>query len=406
MTTCRTSDGRWLASRNTFLYLQVIPPTPLPRSPLIRPAASPTLALPSPSPLPPSAPLEHEHAPATPPTAHPAPAMPRAFPPVEPALAPQSTPPPPPTRPPQPRTVLSASVVESAAGFSAGVVSCLAAHPLDLLKNRLQLNTQTRSRLGDSFRILRGVVRDEGGARALYRGLWPNLLGNSLGWGLYFLFYGNLKDALQRRRGGAEALRSADFFAASITAGLLTGACTNPIWVVKTRMLERGANDPAAYKSMRAGLAHVYATRGLAGLWAGFVPSSLGVLHGAVQFSIYENMKKRRGSQLGGQDRLSNWEYMYMSGGSKLLAGAITYPYQPIRARLQQYNAAQQYSGLFDLLRKTYRNEGFLAFYKGVVPNTLRVLPTTVVTFLVYENTKLYLPSLFGDDEHQSHDGD
>ena len=332
--------------------------------------------------------------------------MPRAFPPVEPALAPQSTPPPPPTRPPQPRTVLSASVVESAAGFSAGVVSCLAAHPLDLLKNRLQLNTQTRSRLGDSFRILRGVVRDEGGARALYRGLWPNLLGNSLGWGLYFLFYGNLKDALQRRRGGAEALRSADFFAASITAGLLTGACTNPIWVVKTRMLERGANDPAAYKSMRAGLAHVYATRGLAGLWAGFVPSSLGVLHGAVQFSIYENMKKRRGSQLGGQDRLSNWEYMYMSGGSKLLAGAITYPYQPIRARLQQYNAAQQYSGLFDLLRKTYRNEGFLAFYKGVVPNTLRVLPTTVVTFLVYENTKLYLPSLFGDDEHQSHDGD
>jgi primary-amine oxidase len=62
-------------------------------------------------------------------------------------------------------------------------------------------------------------------------------------------------------------------------------------------------------------------------------------------------MKKRRGSQLGGQDRLSNWEYVYMSGGSKLLAGAITYPYQPIRARMQQYNAAQQYSGLADVLR-------------------------------------------------------
>jgi primary-amine oxidase len=56
---------------------------------------------------------------------------------------------------------------------------------------------------------------------------------------------------------------------------------------------------------------------------------------------------------------------VYMSGGSKLLAGAITYPYQPIRARMQQYNAAQQYSGLADVLRKTYQNEGFLAFYKG-----------------------------------------
>jgi primary-amine oxidase len=130
-------------------------------------------------------------------------------------------------------------------------------------------------------------------------------------------------------------------------------------------MLERGANHPSAYKSMSFGLRHVYETRGLKGLWAGFIPSSLGVLHGAVQFSIYENMKKRRGTQVGGQDRLSNWEYIYMSGGSKLLAGAITYPYQPIRARMQQYNAAQQYTGLVDVLRKTYKNEGFLAFYKG-----------------------------------------
>ncbi|KAL1641029.1 peroxisomal copper amine oxidase [Didymella pomorum] len=303
-----------------------------------------------------------------------------------------------------PRPAISTSVVESVAGFSAGIVSCLAAHPLDLLKNRLQLNTSSRSRLGDSFRILQNVVRDEGGVRALYRGLWPNLLGNSLGWGLYFLFYGNLKDALQRAKG--EQLGSKDFFAASIVAGLSTGFCTNPIWVVKTRMLEKGRNHPEAYKSMRAGLAHVYATRGLKGLWAGFVPSSLGVLHGAVQFSIYETMKKRRGSLLQQHESLSNWEYMYMSGGSKLLAGAITYPYQPIRARMQQYEAAARYNGLWDVLRKTYTNEGFFAFYKGVVPNTLRVVPTTVVTFLVYENTKIYLPRLFEDDEQLAHDED
>ena len=151
---------------------------------------------------------------------------------------------------------------------------------------------------------------------------------------------------------------------------------------------------------MAFGLRHVYETRGLKGLWAGFLPSSLGVLHGAVQFSIYENMKKRRGTHIGGQDKLSNWEYVYMSGGSKLLAGAITYPYQPIRARLQQYN------GLLDVLRKTYQNEGFLAFYKGVIPNTLRVIPTTIVTFLVYENTKLYLPKVFTEDEQLSHDED
>jgi primary-amine oxidase len=32
------------------------------------------------------------------------------------------------------------------------------------------------------------------------------------------------------------------------------------------------------------------------------------------------------------------------------------------------------------------------------VPNTLRVIPTTVVTFLVYENTKFFLPRMFNDE--------
>jgi len=115
---------------------------------------------------------------------------------------------------------ISPSVVESTAGFSAGVVSCLTVHPLDLLKNRLQLNTQTRSRRGDSFRIFRDVVRHEGGVRALYRGLWPNMLGNSLGWGLYFLFYRNAKDLLQARKRTGEYLSSAEFFGAAIVAGM------------------------------------------------------------------------------------------------------------------------------------------------------------------------------------------
>lgn len=132
--------------------------------------------------------------------------MPRALPPIEGPSSKRN-----PTLPP--------SLVESLAGFSAGVISCLTVHPLDLLKNRLQLNTSSRSRRGDSFRILRHVVREEGGLRALYRGLWPNLLGNSLGWGLYFMFYGWGKEVFSSRRGHGETLSSAEFFSASIFAG-------------------------------------------------------------------------------------------------------------------------------------------------------------------------------------------
>ena len=38
------------------------------------------------------------------------------------------------------------------------------------------------------------------------------------------------------------------------------------------------------------------------------------------------------------------------------------------------------------VIRATYRNEGFLAFYKGLGTNALRILPGTCTTLVVYEN--------------------
>jgi hypothetical protein len=54
----------------------------------------------------------------------------------------------------------------------------------------LTLTVETgKSQWGQSLRIVRGIVREEGNYSALYRGLIPNLMGNSVSWGLYFLLY-------------------------------------------------------------------------------------------------------------------------------------------------------------------------------------------------------------------------
>lgn len=82
---------------------------------------------------------------------------------------------------------LSPSFVETVAGFTAGVVATLAVHPFDVLKTRLQLETGN-AQWGNSFRILRNIVREEGRYSALYRGLMPNMIGNSVSWALYFLW--------------------------------------------------------------------------------------------------------------------------------------------------------------------------------------------------------------------------
>lgn len=61
---------------------------------------------------------------------------------------------------------------------------------------------------------------------------------------------------------------------------------------------------------------------------------------------------------------------------------------QVVRARLQQrqeQNRAVQYRDGLATFRLILQREGAGGLYKGLVPNVLRVMPQSAITFLVYE---------------------
>jgi len=62
-------------------------------------------------------------------------------------------------------------------------------------------------------------VQNEGNIRALYRGLTPNIIGNSVSWALYFAWYGKIKDGLYAYHGSQKELSPLDYFVASGIAG-------------------------------------------------------------------------------------------------------------------------------------------------------------------------------------------
>jgi solute carrier family 25 folate transporter 32 len=93
------------------------------------------------------------------------------------------------------------------------------------------------SRVGGSLRVIREIFHHEGRLAAFYRGLMPNIIGNSSSWALYFLFYGNIKYIIEDWRlrgtqnGGQqqqqrELLTSSDYFIASGSAG----TCWRVLW--------------------------------------------------------------------------------------------------------------------------------------------------------------------------------
>ena len=88
------------------------------------------------------------------------------------------------------------------------------------------------------------------------------------------------------------------------------------------------------------------------------------------------------------EDRaLSSAEITVCGALSKLVASIATYPSQVVRSRLQQRMDSRmlKYSGVGDVLRTTLAREGVRGLYKGLLPNVLRVMPQSALTFLVYE---------------------
>jgi solute carrier family 25 (mitochondrial folate transporter), member 32 len=178
-------------------------------------------------------------------------------------------------------------------------------------------------------------------------------------------------------------------------------------------MLSTGASAPGAYSSLSSGAVQIFRTDGLPGFYRGLIPSLFGVSHGALQFMAYEQLKKWRAestrittdrSSLDSSRALTNTDFILLPALSKTFAGSITYPYQVVRSRLQTYDAEEMYRGTLDVMRQVWRKEGMGGFYKGLGPNLLRVLPSTCVTFLVYENVRWWL--LLGDGAGEKNLGD
>lgn len=360
------------------------------------------------------------------------------------------------------------------AGIIAGAVATVCMNPLDLVKVQFQVDTNTRrpspssssssssnstSRwqsfarkatggdvLRDMSEALRIIIRRDGYS-GLYRGLSPNVVGNSASWGFYFLWYTMIKEymAAPSTDGGKnKVLSPGQHLLAASESGAITALMTNPIWVVKTRMFTTtrsgesiipistggggsasikgvaaaaSASAPAPkkvtlYKGLMQGLGHIYKYEGWRGLYKGAGLALVGVSNGAIQFVCYEELKrwrmgvakKRRlqewrGGQekeenRGGDIQLDNIEYIIMSGVAKLAAISLTYPYQVVRSRIQNHSTVHIYPTIPTCIRLTWQKEGIRGFYKGMAANAIRILPGTCVTFVVYENCSWALRGL------------
>lgn len=139
---------------------------------------------------------------------------------------------------------------------------------------------------------------------------------------------------------------------ASITAGACSTLATNPIWVIKTRLMSQVGQQAAEefrppwnYKSTIDAARSMYRTEGLRAFYSGLTPALLGLTHVAIQFPLYEYFKMQfTGLEMGENSKEdSSTHWLGILGAtflSKICATSATYPHEVLRTRLQTQQIA------------------------------------------------------------------
>jgi len=135
------------------------------------------------------------------------------------------------------------------------------------------------------------TVLDQGGYRALYRGVSTTMTRAALLNGSKLASYDHIKHELVDNVGMADALPCR--FITSILCGFCVATASAPVDLARTRIM---SEPPGTYRGMLHCLAATVTKEGPLALWTGFVPQWLRFApYAVVQFLTWEAMRDAAG---------------------------------------------------------------------------------------------------------------
>uniref|UniRef100_A0A914V8A9 Mitochondrial 2-oxodicarboxylate carrier n=1 Tax=Plectus sambesii TaxID=2011161 RepID=A0A914V8A9_9BILA len=274
------------------------------------------------------------------------------------------------------------------AGGCAGLIEVCLMHPLDLVKTRFQVqrgpDDPTRYKnLADCFRQ---IHRSEGIA-GFYKGIVPPILAETPKRATKFFTFEQYKKMFE-----SDMLSPAlTLSLAGLCSGLTEAFVICPFEVVKVRLQsERNVlrkNQQSTYALAR----EIIKTQGMGtqGIYRGLT-ATLG-RHGVwnmVYFGLYHNakdllpsQKERPNANLTGRILLG-----FLAGS---LASIVNIPFDVAKSRIQgpqPIDGPRKYNGCFQSMALIYKEEGFFALYKGLIPKVMRLGPGGAIMLIVYES--------------------
>lgn len=284
---------------------------------------------------------------------------------------------------------------QTIAGGSAGLVEICLMHPLDVVKTRFQIqrgkgDANSYRGLGHCFK----TIFHQEGILGFYKGILPPILVETPKRAVKFLTFEQYKKILSYTSLPTGVI----FTVAGLGSGLTEAFVVNPFEVVKVS-LQAQRNSFSQQPSSFAYARDIIKTQGLGlrGLNKGLT-ATLG-RHGVfnmIYFGFYFNVKN-----IIPANKDPSIEFLRKLGIGFLsgtIASCVNIPFDVAKSRIQgpQPKPGEvKYRTCFTSMKTIYREEGFFALYKGLVPKVMRLGPGGAVMLLVYEYAFAWLQKNF-----------
>ncbi|KAK2172330.1 hypothetical protein NP493_972g00038 [Ridgeia piscesae] len=269
---------------------------------------------------------------------------------------------------------------------------------IDTTKTRLQIQGQkidvrhTELKYRGMLHAISRISQEEG-VRALYSGLNPALLRQATYGTIKIGLYHSLKRVLFKDAKDEVLLINV---CCGVAAGVISSCIANPTDVLKVRMQSQG--ESLARQGLMASFVDIARREGVGGLWRGVGPTAnRAAVVAGVELPAYDVCKKYL--IISGFFKDNMFTHFISSFMAGLLGAIASNPIDVVKTRMMNQRKLRVaelsptpagaptssaiptsiYRGSVDCLLQTYRTEGFMALYKGFIPNWVRLGPWNII---------------------------
>ncbi|KAF8313389.1 mitochondrial carrier [Clavulina sp. PMI_390] len=278
------------------------------------------------------------------------------------------------------------------AGATSGLISAVSLQPLDLIKTRLQ----QQQRITPVTGIVRGILNNEGGLAALWRGTLPTVIRNVPGVALYFYCLQGMRSSMATMpmfsvQAPPSSSRLSVLPKLSPTGNLLAGAVArvsvgfvlNPFTLLKARF----ESDLYRNQSIWKGLKDVVEAHGARGLLQGFTASAIRDAPYSGIFVLSYELFKQHASE---SPKMPHYLIFYIGAAAATVSTLVTQPFDVAKTNMQvhprQYTSVSQ---TFISLAKQER--GMQAYFDGLSFRLVKKGFSSAISWAVYEMFLRYL---------------